>query len=74
MNGTADHVHLVAHIPRTITVSQYVGKIKGSSSTRLNKSEVGEDQFYWKSGYSIFTITEFMVPKLTKYVAKQKYH
>ena len=74
LNGTADHVHLVAHIPRTITVSQYVGKIKGSSSTRLNKSVVGEDQFYLQSGYSIFTITEFMVPKLTKYVDKQKYH
>jgi len=74
LNGTEDHVHLVTHIPRTITVSQYVGKIKGSSSTRLNKSGVGDGQFYWQSGYSIFTISEFMVPKLTIYVDNQKDH
>ncbi|MFV1949146.1 MAG: IS200/IS605 family transposase [Anaerolineales bacterium] len=74
LNGIENHVHLVAHIPRTIPVSQYVGKIKGSSSTRLNKSGEGDGQFYWQSEYSIFTISEFIVPKLIKYVENQRHH
>ena len=74
LNGTEDHIHLVAHIPRTIPVSQYIGKIKGASSTRLNKSGLGDEHFFWQSEYSVFTISEFMIPKLIKYVENQKRH
>ncbi len=74
INGTVDHVHLLVHIPRTIPVAQFVGKIKGSSSTRINKSGLGDGNFYWQSEYSIFTVSEFMIPKLKKYLVNQKTH
>ena len=74
INGTVDHVHLLVHIPRTIPVAQFVGKIKGSSSTRINKSGLGDGKFYWQSEYSIFTVSEFMIPKLKKYLVNQKTH
>lgn len=74
INGTEDHIHLVVHIPRTIPVSQYVGKIKGSSSAQLNKLDLGTEKFYWQSEYSIFTISEFMIPKLIQYTENQKTH
>ena len=74
LNGTEDHIHLVVHIPRTIPVSQYIGKIKGSSSTRLYKSGISDEHFFWQSEYSVFTISEFMIPNLIKYVENQKRH
>ena len=74
INGTVDHVHLLVHIPRTIPVAQFVGKIKGSSSARINKSGLGDGNFYWQSEYSIFTVSEFMIPKLKKYLLNQKTH
>ena len=74
INGTEDHIHLVVHIPRTIPVSQYVGKIKGSSSAQLNKLNLCTDKFYWQSEYSIFTISEFMIPRLIQYTENQKVH
>ncbi len=74
LNGIEDHIHLLAHIPRTLPVAQFIGKVKGSSSARINKSGLGDGQFYWQSDYSIFTISEFMIPKLCKYINNQKQH
>ena len=70
LNGTEDLVHLVVHIPRTAKVSQFVGKVKGSSSARINKMGICINHFYWQSSYSVFTISEFMVPKIITYVEK----
>ena len=74
INGTEDHIHLVVHIPRTVPVSQYIGKIKGSSSARLNKLDLCTEKFYWQSEYSIFTISEFMITRLIQYIENQKTH
>jgi len=74
LGGTEDHIHLVVHIPRTMPVSQYIGKIKGSSSARLNKLDICTDKFYWQSEYAIFTISEFMLPRLIHYAENQKAH
>ncbi|MCJ7715983.1 MAG: IS200/IS605 family transposase [Anaerolineales bacterium] len=74
LNGIEDHIHLVAHIPRTAPVSQFIGKIKGYSSTRLNKTVIGVGHFYWQAEYSAFTISEMIVPKIIRYVEMQKYH
>ena len=74
LNGTEDHVHMVIHIPRTVPVAQFIGKIKGSSSTRINKMGICPGHFYWQSSYSVFTISEFMVPEIVKYVESQNTH
>ena len=74
LNGTEDHVHLIVSIPGTIPLAQFIGKIKGASSTKLNKSGLGDDHFYWQTGYSAFTINEKLVSFYMKYVVNQKYH
>jgi REP element-mobilizing transposase RayT len=51
-----------------------VGTIKGSSSTRINESGLTDGKFYWQSEYSIFTVSEFRIPKLKKYITNQKIH
>ncbi len=74
LNGTEDHVHLIVSIPGTIPVSQFIGKIKGVSSIKINKSSFGDNHFYWQTGYSVFTINEKLVPVYIKYVENQKHH
>jgi putative transposase len=74
LNGTEDHVHLLAHIPRTLPVAQFVGKVKGFSSAQTNKMNQSNKKFYWQSEYSIFTVSEFVIPKLRKYIDCQKQH
>ena len=74
LNGTKDHIHLLVHIPRTIPLAQFIGKIKGTASAKLNKSGFGDGHFYWQTGYSVFTISEKIVPVISKYVENQKFH
>lgn len=74
LNGAEDHIHLVAHIPRTAPIAQFIGKVKGSSSARLNKSGIGGGHFYWQAEYSAFTVSEILVPKIIRYVKMQKTH
>ena len=72
LNGIEDHVHLVAHIPVTIPVANFIGQIKGSSSTRINKSTYGEGHFFWQTSYSVFTISKNLVPAIINYVKNRK--
>ena len=74
LNGTEDHVHLIVHIPRTIQLAQFIGKIKGATSAKLNKSGFGDGYFYWQTEYSAFTISEKQIPVYIKYVEHQKRH
>jgi putative transposase len=74
MKGVEDHVHLVVHIPRTIPVAQFVGKIKGVSSAKLNESGLLSTKFYWQQDHVIFTISEYLLPRIIGYVEKQEYH
>jgi REP element-mobilizing transposase RayT len=68
LNGIEDHVHMVAHIPVTIPVANFIGQIKGSSSTRINKSTDGGGHFFWQTSYSVFTISNNLVPAIINYV------
>jgi putative transposase len=42
IGGIADHIHILAHFPPTISVSAMIGELKGSSSTWTNTDEHGE--------------------------------
>ena len=37
LNGTVEHVHMVAAIPPAIAVAKFVGQVKGVSATKFNK-------------------------------------
>jgi REP element-mobilizing transposase RayT len=74
LNGTADHVHLAVTIPTTIQISKFIGQVKGVASTRINKSSLGDGQFFWQSEYSIFSFSERELPYIVRYINNQKDH
>ncbi len=74
LNGTEDHIHLLVHIPTTIPLAQFIGKIKGATSAKLNKSGFGDGYFYWQTEYSALTISENLVSVCIRYVNNQKSH
>ena len=76
LNGTVDHVHLVASIPPKIAIARFVGQVKGVSSARYNE-EVREDfetRFYWQESYGIFSFDKKRLPYIVEYVRRQKEH
>ncbi|MCJ7735492.1 MAG: IS200/IS605 family transposase [Anaerolineales bacterium] len=74
LNGTCDHVHIVVSIPVSISISKFIGQVKGVSATKINKSGIGDGYFYWQSEYSVFTLSEKELPYYIRYVQNQKEH
>jgi putative transposase len=74
IGGTMDHVHMVVSIPPAISVSKFVGQIKGAASTRFNKSHVSEVPFKWQDEYGAFSFDAKRLPNYIAYVERQKEH
>jgi putative transposase len=71
-NGVADHVHLLARVPTTITVADLVKQVKGSSSHLLTQRL--RVAFRWQGGYGAFTVSPSHVPRIREYVLNQESH
>lgn len=69
--GTANHIHLLISLGRSVHVSELIGDIKRSSSAWMKQHR---SDFYWQEGYGAFSIGESQVPAVMKYIADQKQH
>jgi putative transposase len=74
VNACLDHVHLVVSIPPSISISRFIGQVKGVSSLKINRSNLLSCQFQWQSEYGIFSIDESQLPECISYVERQKTH
>ena len=75
VGGTENHIHLVVSIPPKISVSDFVGKIKGSSAFFVNLEFYrGNKKFVWQKSYGVFSLGEKQLVKAVSYVQNQKQH
>lgn len=73
INGTPDHVHLCLTIPPTVTISAFVGQLKGASSYLINHSNPTRDKILeWQTGYGVVSFGTKDLPWVQKYVDDQK--
>jgi REP element-mobilizing transposase RayT len=72
VGGVADHVHILCRFGRTLSVADLVKELKRESSQWL-KPKVSRD-FYWQSGYGVFSISPAHVEPLRDYIANQEEH
>ena len=77
LNVQIDHVHLLAMVPPKLSISEYVGKIKGRTAIRiLNKHRKLKQKPYWGNhfwakGYCVDTVG-LDADKIRKYVKYQE--
>lgn len=74
LNGSCDHVHLVAAIPPDVPVAAFMKLLKGVSSHDLDHPGLPAGQFAWQRGYGALSLGESQRPIAEEYVAKQKQH
>jgi len=74
IGGTVDHIHMVVSIPPAISVSKFVGQVKGVASTRFNKSGVSDVRFEWQNEYGAFSFDAKRLPNYVAYAGRQKEH
>ena len=74
INGTADHLHALFCLSRTVTISDLVEEVKKRSSKWIKTKGPALSAFQWQAGYGAFSIGESGVAALKRYVAGQKEH
>jgi len=74
INGTEDHVHIVFSLSRTITIADFVEKVKANSSGWIKTKGREYRDFAWQGGYGAFSIGQSGVPAAKRYLAGQKEH
>jgi len=67
-----DHVHILATLPRTITIADLVSKVKTSSSKWLKLQ--GIPYFGWQDGYGIFSVSSSKIEAVKQYIVNQPKH
>lgn len=72
INGTADHVHLLARLRPTISLSEFMSKLKSSSSGWAKRETRG--RFAWQARFAAFTVSESQVERVRLYIQNQEEH
>lgn len=72
--GMFDHIHLLASLPSTISLADFVNVVKSNSSRWIHKSFDGLRNFAWQEGYGAFSVSRSEQQRVVKYVANQENH
>ena len=71
IGGIEDHVHVLVKLPPTITVSDFLEKLKANTSKWSKSVRRG---FGWQDGYAAFTVSESQVERVRHYIQNQREH
>jgi REP element-mobilizing transposase RayT len=85
LGGTEDHVHLLIQMEPPVTLSDWVGKIKGTCSHAINEEFgragekgsggiSGRPSLQWQRGFGVVSFGRHDLDGLARYVEKQKEH
>ena len=77
LNVQRDHVHLLVMVPPKLSISEYVGKVKGKTAIRILNKHRGLKKkpywgnHFWAKGYCVDTVG-LDAEKIRKYVKYQE--
>jgi putative transposase len=74
VGGFYDHSHLLVRIPAKIAVSDFVGKLKASTSKHINGTSGLIRKFGWQDGYGAFSVSVSAKDAVIAYIEKQMEH
>lgn len=74
VGGTADHIHLLGRMARTITQADWVKELKRVSTIWVKGKHDDLATFAWQKGYGCFSVSQSNVRRVTDYIAKQDEH
>ncbi len=73
VGGIADHVHLLAAVPPTLSIAEFLNKIKSNSSKWIHEATHRQD-FAWQRGYGAFSVSPSSAGGVIRYIANQELH
>jgi putative transposase len=73
-NAMPDHVHLLVRLPPTVSVSEFIGQVKGATAYRVNHELQPKFKLRWQEGYGVLTLRNDEIPKVSRYIDNQEQH
>jgi len=74
LNGTEDHVHLLAKLRPDRALSDVLRDLKANASGWMHEVFPSLKNFSWQRGYGAFTVSYSNVEEVRHYIARQKEH
>ena len=74
LNGTEDHIHLLAKLRPDRAVSDVLPDLKANASGWMHDVFPRLSDFSWQRGYGAFTVSHSNVKQVQHYLARQKEH
>lgn len=73
IGGTETHVHLALSLEPTVTISDFIGQVKGAASHEVNE-RFADHPINWKRGYGVVSFSKRDLPWVLAYIQNQKQH
>jgi putative transposase len=75
IGGTENHVHLAVTLPPTLTISDWIGVLKGGTSHDVNQ-QMGQRQkvLQWQAGYGVISFGTKDLDWVKAYIQNQREH
>ncbi len=74
IGGTETHIHIAVTIPPTLLISDWIGKIKGSSSHCVNRELVNRKVLDGQTGYGVVSFGTKDLEWVVNYIRNQREH
>ncbi|MBS1758853.1 MAG: IS200/IS605 family transposase [Bacteroidetes bacterium] len=74
INGTQNHIHILAVMSKNISLAKFVEEIKRNSSRWIKTKGIQYQNFKWQGGYAGYSVSQSVVDRVKKYIENQKEH
>ena len=74
VGGRPDHIHILASMPKIMSLADFVRAIKADSSKWIKKLRDGYASFEWQEGYGAFSVSPSLIDKTVNYIRGQEEH
>jgi REP element-mobilizing transposase RayT len=74
IGGMPDHIHLLMHLSRSITLANNIQRLKTASSRFIKEIAPQLHDFSWQRGYGAFSVSPSSKLKVMNYIKNQKEH
>src|SRR5690349_9937325 len=72
--GIEDHMHVLASLPATMSLSEAANAMKANSSRWIHENAPQCKGFKWQEGYGAFSVSESAEIPVTDYINHQEEH
>ena len=74
INGVEDHIHILASMPTTVALSEFMKELKAVSSGWVNDQGILTEKFAWQTGYAAFSVSKSPEEAVRSYIDNQEEH